>query len=437
MSKILTGILASVGTLGVVAGGVVAIDNIPATKGKINISYGETDIIGNSNKTKKDYEKLILKIQNDNKKMEDDIDLLNVAIANNNVEIARLQGDNNSKELQITELEAENNNKVAEIESLNASIEANNERIVELEKSEKDKSAEILELQAENQQKTEQILTLNTTIENNNETISSMGETISANEQEIASYQADILDKTTQIETLEIQVETNNSTILHLQSIVDAYEQALPDSALVTYVICGNVSSVLQDKGSLADYHASFPVGLISGWSKNEDGSNMLSSDYVVQPGDVLYAVHSHKATIPTISFTSEDIGEDGEFGRYNLKKVFGIDSYIYTFKGRDYFSNTTTCMLGCGQSGPVGLKPYVTSIKYKLLSGEELTVSGDYAINSPTTHSISLDGSYTIKITVPSWFYDRPLVVLCCDSNGSVTQDVEIVSFDIVFRKN
>ena len=315
MNKFTTVALSVLGTVGTSVGAVAVINNLPATKDKLNISYGETKIVGNGNSNNVDYESLISKLEAENKEKENKILQLNTSIETINSQIEDLQSDIEEKDEEIIQLETDNSTKFEEIETLKASIEANNQRIAELEQSTEDKSSEIAELQADNQSKDTQISSLNATIENNNATISELESTKEANETTIANLNSDIATKETQITSLQTQLETNNTTIAELQSKVDNYETILSNYAIVTYIIEGSETTVLQDKGSLANYHENFPIGFIAGWSLNESGTNIVSEDYVVQDGDVLYAVLESSAQCVNIHLELEG------------NKIFGVCS--------------------------------------------------------------------------------------------------------------
>lgn len=203
------------------------------------------------------YENLLNKVQAENAEAKLEIEELKVLI--------------NSANLQIKDLQDDNLLKSSEISNLNNSIIENNSRIAELEKSNDDKSEEIKNLQADN------------------------------------------LAKIEEIESLSSSVEVNNAQISDLQSQISSYEDLLINYVVVTYVIDGISNVVIQRKGSTADYHNFTTISGFAGWSKTEDGLNIVDDSYIVEDGDIFFAV------IQVVEST------------FVVKE--GADEYTYTFR--------------------------------------------------------------------------------------------------------
>ena len=442
MNKFVTVLLSSVGTLGVATGTVAVLDNIPATKDKINISYGEIDIVGNNNEIKAKYENLITKLENENQEKENRIELLNTSISNSNVKIATLQAENAEKVNQIAQLETDNLNKIEEIEILNASIEANNQRIAELEQSGEDKSLEIAQLQADNQSKDSQIAGLNSVIATNNETISELETVKSSNELIIEGLRSEVTLREEEIVSLQTQLETNNTTISQLQSQIDNYESALENYAIVTYVVNGTETVVLQDKGSNANYQESLPKGYISGWSFDEAGSNVVSDDYIVQNGDVLYGILAGQpASIKVhLDLTIDDATSmsDGEYYKTTLGTVDFSDlsfPVLSLINNEDYLLRVYNSKFGFGSLAITGFK-YVTvddGVEHEV-SFEELfnTDFEEYqSVFIGVSYPMYFDSCYFMFEELKSW----SVVVKPLDESGNpVDRPAYVSSIDFIF---
>lgn len=237
-----------VGLVGVTAGTVAVIDNVPATKDKLNLSWGTTDIVGSSaQSTAKDKETIENLTQEKDELTEENNGLsMNITIIQQDIaekeaeieankqQISELTASNTALQSQVSTLTSDIETKQTEISGLETQIEVNNTRIAELEATGEANAQEITALQNANAEHEATINSLNEQIAEKQQSLSWTQQQLSQKEAQITTLQNTNAEHEATITSLNEQIELLNTRISELEAggVVGSASIALPEALI-------------------------------------------------------------------------------------------------------------------------------------------------------------------------------------------------------------
>ena len=318
MSKLKTGIIASIATLGATAAGIAGVALIPSVKDNVSVSVNDKHVYGaevNNDKlqaeltaekekvaeltaTKTKNEKAISDLTSSNTELQTQVNSLTTEVNQKQETVTNLENEIATKNSEIQE-------KQETVNTLNVQIEANKARIAELEAKGETDSEEIANLTSANNSLNSQISNLNNEIstlnsdkENLNNQISSLNADIQVKTTEISNLNSTISTQETTISNLtnentvlNNQIAGLNAEISNLQSEIDKYEQVLENYAVVTYSVDGTETIQIQDKNSTISFAEPTKEGFtFKGWALTE-GGEIVADGFAVISDTKLYAV--------------------------------------------------------------------------------------------------------------------------------------------------
>ena len=326
MPNLLTIGLTALGTLGLSAGAVAVVNNIPATKDIVSISVKDTDITGVKAETSLQDKETIKNLNTELAEGQEIINSTQVALdkekenvanltnqvneleqakANNEAEINRLENNKVELENQINDLTSEVEVKSGEISVLQNQVQANNTRIAELETNAEVNAEEIarlnsvnVDLNSEIEAKSLEIQVKETEIEEiwaEYDVLVAESEELYQLIDELSEVRDNLLieleDSQQALDNLSDQLESVQSSVLELQSQVDKYTQALENHVIITYNVDGVETYQLQDKGSSIDFEEPEKYNFVfKGWSFSE-GGEVIADNTLLTEDQTLYAV--------------------------------------------------------------------------------------------------------------------------------------------------
>ena len=226
MNKVLVGVISSLATLGLVGGaGAIALTS-PEVKENLNISYGQSDLMGNN-------------VSSNNKKIQE----LNNELAEKNMllaeeqdkilllttQVEKLSGEELQYKVEIANLKGDNVNLTTEVETLTRDLTTANNKVTTLESRVSSYQTQITNLRNTNTQLNNNL----TQLRQQNSLLTSDLEQVTADAEmyksELASLQEDYDKNVERIQELETLIAEKESTITELQNQKNSLQMTIYD----------------------------------------------------------------------------------------------------------------------------------------------------------------------------------------------------------------
>lgn len=429
MNKVLVGVISSLATLGLVGGaGAIALTS-PEVKENLNISYGQSDLMGNN-------------VSSNNKKIQE----LNNELAEKNMllveeqdkilllttQVEKLSGEELQYKVEIANLKGDNVNLTTEVETLTRNLTTANNKVTTLEARVSSYQTQITNLRNTNTQLNNNLYELR----QQNSLLTSDLELVTADAEmyksELESLQEDYENNVERIQELETLIAEKESTITELQNQKNSLQMTIYDletdlDGRNQYVLTlqTQIEELNAEKESLNTQITALNNEISSLNSTIADNTNTINdltmqlADVQTQLNEKAEALVNSQETVTQLNSTISTL--ETEIAEYQNKLQY-YENALENYMIIDYnVSSVSNYIIQDKDSGILAENPVKDGYIFK---GWSLSENGTLVDSATTfTEDTTLYAVFQKEPTLDDFYRTGKLAngdYICCDANSS-----------------